>query len=123
MRPNRASSWNINVIGAPWAQSLRSCWIFSGCFFPVLLRLRVTLRMLFIGRELSPAVAMQQVVDRGQGHGATQRRLQDRLDLRHHQHPAGTRAIQEGLEHLDLPFRAEPMDVEMELAATAAGSI
>lgn len=107
IRPNRASSWNISVIGAPWAQSWRILRISSGSFFPVLLRLGVALRMLLVGCELAPAVPVQQVVDRRQCHRPAQGRLQQRLDFGNHQHAAGARAIQKRPQYVALPLRGE----------------
>ena len=41
--------------------------------------------MLFVRREFAPAMPMQQVVDRRQGHTAAKGSFQFGLDLRHHQ--------------------------------------
>ena len=65
----------------------------SGSFFPRLLRHRITLRMALVRRQFVPAVAMQQVIDRRQGHLAPERGFQFPFDLRHYQNAAVTGAL------------------------------
>lgn len=99
MRPKRASSWNISVIGVPAACAARRMRISSGSFFPVPLGLLVTLRMPFVRCQLAPAVSMQQVVYRRQRHRTPKRGFQRRLELGHHQDAAGPGTLQERLQH------------------------
>lgn len=58
--------------------------------------------MALVRGQLAPAVAVQQVVDRGQCHRAAQGRLQLGLDLAHHQDAAGAGALQERGQHVAL---------------------
>jgi len=102
MRPNLASSWNISRIG-PWpAQSARAWASRSGIFFPLLLSQRVALRVALVGCELAPAVAVQQVVDRGQRHRAPESGFDLGLDLADDQNASGAGALQERRKQLAL---------------------
>lgn len=71
------------------------CW---GSFFPLLLRQWIALRVALVRGQLAPAVAVQQVVDRGQRHRATQSLLQFSLDLADHQDAARSSSLQQGLQ-------------------------
>ena len=58
--------------------------------------------MAFVGGQLAPAVAVQQVVDRGQRHGTAQGSFDFTLDLTDHQDAARASAIKKGRQHLAL---------------------
>lgn len=104
MRPKRASSWNISLIEPCPGQSARTWASHSESFFPLCLSQRIALRVALVGSELAPAVAVQQVADRGQGHPAPQSSFELGLDLTHHQDAIRTRSLQERGQRLALLF-------------------
>ena len=62
--------------------------------------------MALIGRELSPIVAVQQVIDRRQSHLTPQSFIQRRLDLADNEYPTESSGFQEGRQKLTLFFQA-----------------
>jgi hypothetical protein len=102
MRPKRASSWNINLMALPCAQSLRISASASGSFFPLVLRLWIALRVALVGSKLSPVMAVQQVVSRGQRHLAAQALVQRRPDLANDEYPAGSGLLEKRCQELAL---------------------
>jgi hypothetical protein len=58
--------------------------------------------MMLVGGELSPTMAVQQVIGRGQGHFAPESLVQRRLDLAHDQDPARSRLFEKRCQELAL---------------------
>lgn len=102
MRPKRASSWNISLIGPSLAQHVRISASRSGSFFPLLLSQWIALRVALVRSQLAPAVAVQQVVDRRERNRAAQGRLKLRLDLADHQNATRASVLQQWHEQLAL---------------------
>ena len=62
--------------------------------------------MVFVGREFSPVVAVQQVVGGGQRHLTPQALVQRRLYLAHNEYATGSGALQERCQKLTLFLQA-----------------
>jgi len=73
-----------------------------GSFFPLRLSRLVALRVALVGGQFAPAVAVQQLVDRGQRHGAPQLGFEFHLDLADHEDATVAGAIQERRQRLAL---------------------
>lgn len=98
MRPKRASSWNISRIGLSSGHCRSISARRSGSFFPVLLRGHIGLGVPLVGRELAPAMTVQQVVSRRQRGLAPQPNIQRLLDLADNQDAARLGLLDEWLQ-------------------------
>ena len=74
--------------------------------------------MALVRCQFAPAVAVQQVVDRGQGHLASQGRFQLSLDLRDHQNAPAARTFQKRHQHLGFAFNAQILSASPTRALT-----